>query len=184
MKLNISFYLDKTDTLYQVYLSKYECTCGTFSLSWDSRMINAIDSSDNFFFFFLFCFSSFSFFCPLSLLRRWRGRANEAYTLFPITVFASRVYNSRIVGKKFLLQRACSSFHEGSCFLRASVSSFALWCVKLSLRSCSCLFILDEFSLFFPFKLSLIFFEINNSRGEGEISRINCAIQIRGTWNS
>lgn len=64
MKLNISFYLDKTDTLYQVYLSKYECTCGTFSLSWDSRMINAIDSSDNFFFSFSFAFLLFLFFSP------------------------------------------------------------------------------------------------------------------------
>lgn len=64
MKLNIPFYLDKTDTLYQVYLSKYECTCGTFSLSWDSRMINAIDSSDNFFFSFSFAFLLFLFFFP------------------------------------------------------------------------------------------------------------------------
>lgn len=98
-------------------------------------MINAID---NFFPFFLFPFFFFSLFLSFLLpLHRW-GRANEACTLFPITVFASRVYNSPVASseRSFCSNEPVSLFTEDLAFF-AHRFLHSRFDVKLSLRSSS-----------------------------------------------
>lgn len=98
-------------------------------------MINAID---NFFPFFPFPFFFFSLFLSFLLpLHRW-GRANEACTLFPITVFASRVYNSPVASseRSFCSNEPVSLFTEDLAFF-AHRFLHSRFDVKLSLRSSS-----------------------------------------------
>lgn len=151
-----------------MYLSKYGVNARVaFSLSWDSRMINSIDSSDNFFSFSFFSpFSFFFFSLFLSFLlppREW-----SVYTVpdHGVCFFACITLALHRQKEVFAPTSLFFSFDGGSCFLRASVSSFTLWC-EIIFEKFEYLFIriLEElfnpcwkkiFFIFFPLLLNLL----------------------------
>lgn len=149
MKLNISFYLDKTDTLYQVYLSKCECTCGLLIIvepANDKR--NRIEWQ---FFFFLSLFFFFLFF-PFSSPPLMRPREWSVYTVPRSRCLLLACITLASSERSFLLQRACSSFHGGSCFPRAS--SFFIHAWNYLWEVARVFSYSRHFFLFFSFKLS------------------------------
>lgn len=120
-----------------MYLSRYTCeyACGLFIIV---GLANDKRNRQFFFPFFLFPFFFFSLFLSFLLpLHRW-GRANEACTLFPITVFASRVYNSPVASseRSFCSNEPVSLFTEDLAFF-AHRFLHSRFDVKLSLRSSS-----------------------------------------------